>query len=42
VSLYFGTNPDSKYGKTVDLIPENAVDIIERGFSIQDRIRELC
>jgi hypothetical protein len=28
--------------KIVDLIPENPVGIIERGFSSQDIIRELC
>jgi hypothetical protein len=28
--------------KIVDLIPKNPVGIIERGFSSQDIIRELC
>jgi hypothetical protein len=43
VSLHFGKNYDSKYGKeTVELIPTNAVGIMDRGFSSHDRIRELC
>ena len=43
VSLHFGKNHDSKYGnETVESIPENAVGIMDRGFSSHDRIRELC
>ena len=43
VSLHFGKNYHSKYGnETVELIPINAVGIMDRGFSSHDRIRELC
>jgi len=40
VSLHFGKIYDSKYGKeTVELIPTNAVGIMDRGFSSHDIIR---
>ena len=43
VSVHFGKNHDSKYGnETVELIPTNAVGIMDRGFSSHDRIRKLC
>ena len=43
VSLYFGKDSDSKYGnETVDSSQENAVGIMDRGFSSHERIRELC
>jgi len=42
VSLHFGKNHDSKYGKeTVESIPANAVGIMDRGFSSHEKIREL-
>jgi hypothetical protein len=37
VSLHFGKIYDSKYGnETVELIPTNAVVIMDRGFSSHD------
>ena len=40
VSLHFGKNSDSKYGnKTVELIPTNAVGLMDRGFLSHDIIR---
>jgi hypothetical protein len=43
VSVHFGKNHDSKYGnETVELIPTNAVGIMDRGFSSHNKIRELC
>jgi len=42
VSLHFGKYRDSKYAKeTVESIPANAVGIMDRGFLIHDRIRQL-
>ena len=43
VTLHFGKGHDSKYAnKTVESITANAVGIMSRGFSSQERIRELC
>lgn len=43
VSLHFGKGHDRKDSyETVESIPATAVGLMDRGFSSQDRIRELC
>ncbi len=42
ISIHFGQGHDSKYGnETITEIPENAIGIMDRGFSSIDRIAEL-
>ena len=42
VSVHFGQGHDSKYGEeTIEATPENAVLVMNRGFSCLERIRQL-